>query len=136
MTRHNIREGDRKRSYIQSHEKYPARMQRVLSLQMTRNIGESSEYVTKRLCVSFLFSVGFLCLLCGFLLGRFAAERSMETQMQKRGELAGNGLRKTEHLQQVALLELARASFDYEFATYVFSISKYYPYLQNTTIEK
>ncbi|XP_029173129.1 uncharacterized protein LOC114942022 isoform X2 [Nylanderia fulva] len=90
-------------------------MQRVLSFQMTRNIGESSEYVTKRLCVSFLFSVGFLCLLCGFLLGRFVAERSMETQMQKtRDELAGNGLRKTEHLQQVALLELTKASFDYD----------------------
>ncbi|XP_070166426.1 aminopeptidase NAALADL1 [Polyergus mexicanus] len=93
-------------------------MQRVLSFQMTRNIDESSEYVTKRLCFSFLFSVGFLCLLCGFLLGRFAVERSMETQAQKtRGELAGNGLRMTEHLQQVILLELTRASFDYERAT-------------------
>ncbi|EGI66791.1 hypothetical protein G5I_04595 [Acromyrmex echinatior] len=58
---------------------------------MTRNIGESSEYVTKRLCFSFLFSVGFLCLLCGFLLGRFTVERSLEAQAQKmRSELAGN----------------------------------------------
>ncbi|CAL1686623.1 unnamed protein product [Lasius platythorax] len=93
-------------------------MQRVLSFQMTRNIGESSEYVTKRLCFSFLFSVGFLCLLCGFLLGRFSAERSMETQAQKtRNELAENGLRTMEHLQQVALLELTRASFDHDRAT-------------------
>lgn len=92
----------------------PARMQRVLSFQMTRNIGESSEYVTKRLCFSFLFSVGFLCLLCGFLLGRFTVERSLEAQAQKtRGELAGNGLRNTEDLQQQALLDLERASFDY-----------------------
>ncbi|XP_050444965.1 aminopeptidase NAALADL1-like [Cataglyphis hispanica] len=90
-------------------------MQRVLSFQMTRNIDESSEYVTKRLCISFLFSVGFLCLLCGFLLGRFAVERSMETQAQKtRGELAENGLQTTEHLQQVMLLELTRASFDFK----------------------
>lgn len=89
-------------------------MQRVLSFQMTRNIGESSEYVTKRLCFSFLFSVGFLCLLCGFLLGRFTVERSLEAQAQKtRGELAGNGLRNTEDLQQQALLDLERASFDY-----------------------
>lgn len=90
-------------------------MQRVLTFQMTRNIDESSEFVTKRLCCSFLFSIGFLCLLCGFLLGRFAAERSIETRMQKtRNELAGNGLRTTEHLQQIALLELTKASFDYE----------------------
>lgn len=37
----------------------------------------------------------------------------METRMQKtRSELAGNG--STEHLQQVALLELTKASFDHE----------------------
>jgi len=97
-------------------------MQRVLSFQMARNIDESSEFVTKRLCCSFLFSVGFLCLLCGFLLGRFATERSMETRVQKtQSELAGNGLRTTEHLQQMALLELTKASFDYERAMYVAS---------------
>lgn len=100
-------------------------MQRVLSFpQMSRNIGESSEYVTKRLCLSFLFSVGFLCLLCGFLLGRFAIERSLETQAQKaRGELAGNGLWNTEYLRQLALLELERAPFDYDRTTYVILIS-------------
>lgn len=126
-----------RRRYIEQYKKFlhPTRMQRVLSFQMTRNIDESSEYVTKRLCFSFLFSVGFLCLLCGFLLGRFAVERSMETQAQKtRGELAGNGLRTTEHLQQVMLLELTRASFDYERARY--AISQYCPYLQNTMIKK
>ncbi|XP_071648813.1 uncharacterized protein [Temnothorax longispinosus] len=95
-------------------------MHRVLSFQMSRNIGESSEYVTKRLCFSFLFSVGFLCLLCGFLLGRFAVERSLEAQAQKtRGELAGNGLWNTEYLQQLALRELERAPFDYDRTTYV-----------------
>lgn len=94
-------------------------MHRVLSFQMARGIDESSEYVTKRLCFSFLFSVGFLCLLCGFLLGRFAVERSMEAQAQKtRAELAGNGLRSTEYLQQLILQELAEASFNY--ATYVY----------------
>ncbi|XP_071562196.1 uncharacterized protein [Temnothorax nylanderi] len=93
-------------------------MHRVLSFQMSRNIGESSEYVTKRLCFSFLFSVGFLCLLCGFLLGRFAVQRSLEAQAQKtRGELAGNGLWNTEYLQQLALRELERAPFDYDRTT-------------------
>ncbi|KAG5313712.1 PREDICTED: uncharacterized protein LOC105144805 [Acromyrmex echinatior] len=93
-------------------------MQRVLSLQMTRNIGESSEYVTKRLCFSFLFSVGFLCLLCGFLLGRFTVERSLEAQAQKmRSELAGNGLQNTEYLQEILLQELERASLDYDRTT-------------------
>ncbi|XP_018343045.1 PREDICTED: N-acetylated-alpha-linked acidic dipeptidase 2-like [Trachymyrmex septentrionalis] len=93
-------------------------MQRVLSLQMTRNIGESSEYVTKRLCFSFLFSVGFLCLLCGFLLGRFTVESSLEAQAQKiRSELAGNGLQNTEYLQEVVLQELERASLDYDRTT-------------------
>jgi len=84
-------------------------MQRVLSFQMAR-VDETSEYVTKRLCFSFLFSVGFLCLLCGFLLGRFAVERSMEAQAQKtRAELAGNGLRNMEYLQQFVFRQ---ASFD------------------------
>ncbi|XP_072749051.1 uncharacterized protein [Anoplolepis gracilipes] len=88
-------------------------MQRVLSFQMTRNIGESSEYVTKRLCFSFLFSVGFVCLLCGFLLGRFTSEMSIKTQAQKiRDKLAGNGLQATEHLQQMALTELTKTSLD------------------------
>jgi len=94
-------------------------MQRVLSFQMTRGTGESSEYVTKRLCFSFLFSVGFLCLLCGFMLGRFATERSIETQAQKkRAELAGNSLQQTEYFQQLALKELERASFNHNH-TYV-----------------
>ncbi|KAH0949521.1 hypothetical protein HN011_010701 [Eciton burchellii] len=87
-------------------------MQRVLSFQMAR-VDETSEYVTKRLCFSFLFSVGFLCLLCGFLLGRFAIERSMEAQAQRtRAELAGNGLRNMEYLEQFVLRQLAEASFD------------------------
>lgn len=96
-------------------KRFPAKMHRVLSFQMSRNNGESSEYVTKRLCFSFLFSVGFLCLLCGFLLGRFAVERSLEARVQKtRGELAGNGLLNLEHLQQLACQELEKASFNYD----------------------
>ncbi|XP_020277920.1 uncharacterized protein LOC109851844 isoform X2 [Pseudomyrmex gracilis] len=88
-------------------------MQRVLSLQMIRGIDETSEYVTKRMCISFLLSVGFICLLCGFLLGRFAAERSMEVQAQKTYvELAGNGLINTDYLQQLALQKLERISFE------------------------
>lgn len=88
-------------------------MQRVLSLQMIRGIDESSEYVTKRLCISFLLSVGFICLLCGFLLGRFATERSIEAQAQRtQAELAGNGLKNTEYLQQLTLQKLERISFE------------------------
>ena len=102
-------------------------MQRVLSLQMTRNIDESSEYVTKRLCFSFLFSVGFLCLLCGFLLGRFTVERSLEAQAQKiRSELAGNGLQNTEYLQEIMLQELERVSLDYDRMTYIVLISYHF----------
>ncbi|XP_043674576.1 uncharacterized protein LOC122632129 isoform X2 [Vespula pensylvanica] len=86
-------------------------MQRVLSFQMARGFSESSEFVTKRMCFSFLFSVGFLCLLCGFLLGRFASERSIEFRAErKRLEFAGNGLEHTEHLRQFLLEKLAETT--------------------------
>lgn len=53
-------------------------MQRVISLQTSRNADRgSSEFVTKRLCCSFLFSVAFLSLLGGFLLGRYATDRAI-----------------------------------------------------------
>ncbi|KAL2751722.1 N-acetylated-alpha-linked acidic dipeptidase-like protein [Vespula maculifrons] len=87
------------------------KMQRVLSFQMARGFSESSEFVTKRMCFSFLFSVGFLCLLCGFLLGRFASERSIEFRAErKRLEFAGNGLEHTEHLRQFLLEKLAETT--------------------------
>ncbi|XP_076235251.1 uncharacterized protein LOC143179778 [Calliopsis andreniformis] len=93
-------------------------MQRVLSLQMARGIGESSEFVTKRMCFSLLFSIGFLCLLCGFLLGRFATQRAMEHRAEKkRLELAGNGLESTEYLQDLMLRQLERAPLDADFQT-------------------
>ncbi|XP_047357843.1 uncharacterized protein LOC124952283 isoform X2 [Vespa velutina] len=86
-------------------------MQRVLSFQMARGFSESSEFVTKRMCFSFLFSVGFLCLLCGFLLGRFASERSIEFRTErKRLEFAGNGLEHTEHLRQLLLEKLGKTT--------------------------
>lgn len=98
----------------------PAKMQRVLSLQMARGNGESSEFVTKRMCFSFLFSVGFLSLLCGFLLGRFATQRAIEFRAEKkRLELAGNGLESTEYLQNLLLQQLERAPLDADFQTYV-----------------
>lgn len=87
-------------------------MQRVLSFQMARGLGESSEFVTKRMCFSFLFSVGFICLLCGFLLGRFASEKSIEFRAQrKRLEFDGNGLKHNEHLQQLLLQKLGETSY-------------------------
>ncbi|XP_076666177.1 uncharacterized protein LOC143367840 isoform X2 [Andrena cerasifolii] len=93
-------------------------MQRVLSLQMTRGLGESSEFVTKRMCCSFLFSVGFLCLLFGFLLGRFATQRAADFRIEKkRLELAGNGLETTEYLQHLLLKQLEGAPLDADFQT-------------------
>lgn len=88
-------------------------MQRVLSFQMARGHSESSEFVTKRMCCSFLFAVGFLCLLCGFLLGRFATERTIETRaQQKRLELAGNGLESTTYIQHLLIQEFEKRPFD------------------------
>ncbi|XP_026296713.1 uncharacterized protein LOC726107 isoform X5 [Apis mellifera] len=91
-------------------------MQRVLSFQMARGLSESSEFVTKRICFSLIFSVGFLSLLCGFLLGRFATQRAIEFRAEKkRLELAGNGLENTEYLQRLVLEQLERAPLDADF---------------------
>ncbi|XP_076166076.1 uncharacterized protein LOC143146014 isoform X2 [Ptiloglossa arizonensis] len=86
-------------------------MQRVLSFQMARGLSESSEFVTKRMCFSFLFSIGFICILCGFLLGRFTTQRTIESHAEKkRLEFAGNGLESTEYLQHLLLVQLESAS--------------------------
>ncbi|XP_017793709.1 PREDICTED: transferrin receptor protein 1-like [Habropoda laboriosa] len=91
-------------------------MQRVLSFQMARGVSESSEFVTKRMCFSLIFSVSFLSLLCGFLLGRFATQRAIEFRAEKkRIELAGNGLENTEYLQRLMLEQLERAPLDPDF---------------------
>ncbi|XP_054011108.1 uncharacterized protein LOC128893856 [Hylaeus anthracinus] len=91
-------------------------MQRVLSFQMARGFGESSEFVTKRMCFSFIFSVGFICILCGFLLGRFSTQRIIESHAErKRLELAGNGLESTEYLQHLLLEQLDRSNLDEDF---------------------
>lgn len=95
-------------------------MQRVLSFQMARGLNESSELVTKRMCFSFLFSVGFLCLLCGFLLGRFSTQRAFEFRAEKkRLELAGNGLDTNEYLQRLILEQLKSEPVDDDFEVYV-----------------
>ncbi|XP_072749049.1 uncharacterized protein [Anoplolepis gracilipes] len=91
-------------------------MQRVLTIsyQIFHNIGGSSKSVTKQLCFSTLLWIGVVCLLCGFLVGRSAIKMSTKTQAQNiSDELAGNGLQATEHLQQMALIELTKTSFDY-----------------------
>uniref|UniRef100_A0A0C9RCK5 Naaladl1 protein n=1 Tax=Fopius arisanus TaxID=64838 RepID=A0A0C9RCK5_9HYME len=89
-------------------------MQRVLSLQAARGFGESSEFVTKRMCFSFLFSIGFLCLLCGFLIGRFAAQRAVDIRAEKEQKLvAGNGLESGEHLLQRTIEKLENRKFDW-----------------------
>lgn len=91
-------------------------MQRVLSFQMARGFGESTEFVTKRMCFSFLFSVGFLSLLCGFLLGRFAVERAVAYRSEKKLlELAGNGLDSSEYLQHLLYAELKKTAFKLNF---------------------
>ena len=95
-------------------------MQRVLTFQMARGFGESSEFVTKRMCFSFLFSIGFLCLLGGFMLGRFAAERTIHVKAEKtRLELADNGLEMTEHLQHRVLKYLEDTKFFDDLNKYV-----------------
>ncbi|XP_015591122.1 transferrin receptor protein 1 [Cephus cinctus] len=86
-------------------------MYQVLSIQMARSFGESSEFVTKRVCFSSLFCAGFLCVLGGFFLGRFAAERPTAIQAKKtKLELAGNGLESIGHIQDVLIRQLAEAS--------------------------
>ncbi|XP_015113125.1 uncharacterized protein LOC107038500 [Diachasma alloeum] len=88
-------------------------MQRVLSLQAARSFGESTEFVTKRMCFSFLFSIGFLCLLCGFLIGRFAAQRAVDIRAEREQKaVAGNGLESGEQLQQRIIQELETRGFD------------------------
>ncbi|KOC61966.1 hypothetical protein WH47_05855 [Habropoda laboriosa] len=87
---------------------------------MARGVSESSEFVTKRMCFSLIFSVSFLSLLCGFLLGRFATQRAIEFRAEKkRIELAGNGLENTEYLQRLMLEQLERAPLDPDFEMYV-----------------
>lgn len=87
-------------------------MQRVLSFQMGRGFGESSEFVTKRMCFSFLVSVGFLSLLCGFLIGRFAAGRALELRAErKKLEFNGNGLETNDALRG-ELIEHLKENFD------------------------
>ncbi|XP_033344887.1 transferrin receptor protein 1 [Bombus vosnesenskii] len=91
-------------------------MQRVLSFQMVRGVNESREFVTKRMCFSFILSIGFLTFLGGYTLGRFVMIRAMEFRAEKRRlELAGNGLENTEHLQRFMLKQLERASLDPDF---------------------
>ncbi|CAL7951082.1 unnamed protein product [Xylocopa violacea] len=93
-------------------------MQRVLSFQMARGLSESSEFVTKRMCFSLIFSIGFLSLLGGFFFGRFATQRAVEFRAEKkRLELAGNGLETTEYLQHLLLEQLERAPLDPDFDT-------------------
>ncbi|OAD56834.1 hypothetical protein WN48_02359 [Eufriesea mexicana] len=83
---------------------------------MARGLSESSEFVTKRMCFSLIFCVGFLSLLCGFLLGRFETQRAIEIRAEKkRLELAGNGLENTEYLQRLVLEQLERAPLDPDF---------------------
>lgn len=59
-------------------------MHRVLSFQMGRGFGESSEFVTKRMCFSFIFFIAFLALLGGFLLGRFSTERTAKLREERK----------------------------------------------------
>lgn len=103
---------------------YPTfNMQRVLSFQMVRGVNESREFVTKRMCFSFILSIGFLTFLGGYTLGRFVMIRAMEFRAEKRRlELAGNGLENTEHLQRFMLKQLERASLDPDFEMYVYSL--------------
>ncbi|XP_063987882.1 uncharacterized protein LOC135168002 [Diachasmimorpha longicaudata] len=88
-------------------------MQRVLSMQTARGFGDSTEFVTKRMCFSFLFSIGFLCFLCGFLVGRFADQRAADIRAEREQKtVAGNGLESNEELLQGILQELEAKGFN------------------------
>ncbi|XP_074104176.1 uncharacterized protein LOC141530766 isoform X1 [Cotesia typhae] len=87
-------------------------MHRVLSFQMGRGFGEPTEFITKRMCCSLLFSIGFLCLLCGFLIGRFAAGQVFEIRAEKKKiELFGNGLESRDYLRNELVQNLKDSNF-------------------------
>ncbi|GJQ78368.1 hypothetical protein Trydic_g22194 [Trypoxylus dichotomus] len=52
-------------------------MQRILSVETSRNATPTSEFVSKRFCFSILFSIAFLFLLAGYLLGRYTTDRAI-----------------------------------------------------------
>ncbi|XP_046596947.1 uncharacterized protein LOC107222163 [Neodiprion lecontei] len=87
-------------------------MHRVLSFQMGRGFGESSEFVTKRMCFSFIFFFGFLALLGGFLLGRFSAERTEKLREQRKQIEYTENRMESVRLERTLLEELRKASFD------------------------
>lgn len=97
------------------------KMQRVLSFQMGRGFGEPTEFITKRMCCSLLFSIGFLCLLCGFLIGRFAAGQVLELRAEKKKiELFGNGLDSRDYLRTELVQNFKNSNFTASFnVTYV-----------------
>lgn len=88
-------------------------MQRVLSFQTARGFEETSEFVTKRMCISFLFSIRFLCSLCCFHVGRFAAETAVDKLAGKeRVELSGgNGIENVEFLRQILMEKLQHNNY-------------------------
>ncbi|XP_019876827.1 uncharacterized protein LOC109604738 [Aethina tumida] len=51
-------------------------MNRILSVETSRNGVLASEFVTKRLCCSFILTVAFLALVGGYLLGQFTTDRT------------------------------------------------------------
>ncbi|EFA06326.1 hypothetical protein TcasGA2_TC009197 [Tribolium castaneum] len=53
-------------------------MQRILSVETSRSSNVTSEYVTKRLCCSFILTVAFFAVVGGFFLGRFATEKTLQ----------------------------------------------------------
>ncbi|KAF7995820.1 hypothetical protein HCN44_006927 [Aphidius gifuensis] len=94
-------------------------MQRVLSYQTARGFEETSEFITKRMCISFLFSIGFLCLVCGFCLGRFAADTASNTRVeQERLEHTGNGLENVEYMRQIIIEKLQNNNYSIDQLSY------------------
>ncbi|KAF2881606.1 hypothetical protein ILUMI_24549 [Ignelater luminosus] len=55
-------------------------MQRILSGERARCVESSEEFVTKKLCVSFIIVCAFFSVLGGFFLGRYATEKAMASQ--------------------------------------------------------
>ncbi|CAH1365681.1 uncharacterized protein [Tenebrio molitor] len=53
-------------------------MQRIISLEASRSSNLTSEFVTKRLCCSFILTVAFFAVVGGFFLGRFASDKTLQ----------------------------------------------------------
>ncbi|CAH1107642.1 unnamed protein product [Psylliodes chrysocephalus] len=79
-------------------------MQRILSVEIGKNIFESSEYITKRLCCSVVLTVTFLSMIAGFFLGKFVSDKTNShygidfQELAKKVDILNNNFQQTFHV--------------------------------------